>query len=175
MKIKWESPDIKYNEIKASFEEEDEDLEEELQNIGHLIATPFGLFSVDDPFTPMKRTELRIGYTDFPITDEEFKIINDCPGVDTFRVMSRYSFIIGIGKAFEFTSVRRDLEKSLGCNEENELSGLIKALGKKQYAILIMPNGVYKVTTEDDENYEYNLIAFKEIKEKVNGKLILSP
>lgn len=184
MKIVWESPEINFNELRSSFEENQEEYdnieEGELKILGKLLQTPFGVFEIDDPFSPMKQTELRIGYTDFSITNDVATIINGCPGVDAFRVMSRYSFIIGIGKVFEFTEVLRTLENLLGCFEpikekDENINELIKSLSGNKYAILIMPNGNYEYTTDKDPNFKNTLENFKQIKEKTNSKIIFGP
>lgn len=54
-----------------------------------------------------------IGHTNFDITHAVKEKINKTEGVELLRIYSRYRFLVGIGKMFEFPGVRRRIEKSL--------------------------------------------------------------
>lgn len=188
--IIWESPDISFNELRGSFEEENEELEiddidlKELQEqFGmpkqQILHTPYGMFEINDPFSPLKRTELRIGNTNFNLSNRIARIINSIPGVDSFRVLSRYSFIIGIGKAFEFSQVRLDIEKALGVFDEKieklpqDIKSKLELLREEnqKFAMFIFPNGHHELAFPSD-NYETKLLEFLELKRVTNGILI---
>lgn len=193
-KIIWETPDIKFNDLTSHFEsdsrydDDENDERSEALSMMHIdmgefdeknqyFSTPFGLFEINDPFSPIKRTEMRLGNTNFDINHSVAKIINDCEGVDSFRIISRYSFIIGIGKAFNFTQVRKNLEEQLGCSNNKEYinpeaEALLEAIADKKYAVLIFPNGNYQYITSENPDFEMTLANFKLLKDKVDGILI---
>jgi len=54
-----------------------------------------------------------IGHTNFNITEEVKNKVNKIDGVEILKIHSRYRFFIGIGKMFDFKSVRQDIEKAL--------------------------------------------------------------
>ena len=54
-----------------------------------------------------------LGHTNFDITPDIKKILDRTQGVELLRVMSRYRFFIGVGKMFEFTEVRKNIEEQL--------------------------------------------------------------
>lgn len=188
-KIIWEHPDIQFNEITSNFEEqsvyedEKDDTEKFLEMMEsekkHAINTPFGIYEITDPFNPVKRCELWVGNANFQISHNVAKKINATKGVDSFRVLSRYSFIVGIGKAFNFADVRREIEEQLNCVKENiEIPDFIKPIVTElndrfeKYAILVFPNGDYEIITGESEDYNSDLIKLSEMKEKVSGILI---
>ena len=54
-----------------------------------------------------------LGHTNFDITPHVKRILDSTQGVELLRVMSRYRFFIGVGKMFEFTEVRKNIEEQL--------------------------------------------------------------
>jgi hypothetical protein len=70
--------------------------------------------------------ECWVGYTNFNITEDVSKDINECDGVELLRISGRYTFIVGVGKCFDFSDVRKEINKKLkvgitkkGKNEQN--------------------------------------------------------
>lgn len=57
--------------------------------------------------------EMRYGFSNFTITLPRFKSIANSCGVEYAKVLGRYSFVIAIGKMFEFGDVRREIEDKL--------------------------------------------------------------
>jgi hypothetical protein len=55
-----------------------------------------------------------MGHTNFNITEEVLERLNKTAGVEVLKICSRYRFFVGIGKMFDFSEVRTDIEKSLG-------------------------------------------------------------
>ena len=54
-----------------------------------------------------------MGYTNFDIThqiSDKMKIVN---GVEALKIMSRYTFCGGVGKLFNFSSVRKEIEDAI--------------------------------------------------------------
>lgn len=54
-----------------------------------------------------------MGHTNFDLTNNTKDILNKVPGIEVLKICSRYRFLIGVGRMFDFTKVRNDIEKSL--------------------------------------------------------------
>ena len=79
----------------------------------NLIQTPFGAVQFESVLKPSDRWDGWIGYTNFNLNNkisDTIKIIN---GVESLKVMSRYTFCIGVGKMFNFSNVRREIENAI--------------------------------------------------------------
>lgn len=131
-KIMWESWNEKEIELLESqpidfmMDEESEDNEQLLSNMGitnslgplldmgsPLIHTPFGTVPSESALKPSDRWYCWLGYTNFDITykiSDKIKIIN---GVEALKIMSRYTFCIGVGKMFNFTNVKKEIENAI--------------------------------------------------------------
>lgn len=59
-----------------------------------------------------------MGYTNFDITTSVQDALESVDGVELLEVMSRYRFFLGVGKLFNFSDVRRDVEEQLCDNFE---------------------------------------------------------
>jgi len=55
-----------------------------------------------------------MGHTNFNITEEVTDRLSKTAGVEVLKICSRYRFFVGIGKMFDFSEVRIEIEKSLG-------------------------------------------------------------
>lgn len=55
-----------------------------------------------------------VGHTNFNITPEIKRKIEQVDGIEILKIFSRYRFFIGIGRMFNFKEVRQDIEKHLG-------------------------------------------------------------
>lgn len=80
-----------------------------------VIHTPFGHVPYDSRFKPTDRWQCWLGYTNFGITKSVVDKLQKIEGVDALKVLSRYSFCIGVGKMFEFTEVRQNIQDEI-CN-----------------------------------------------------------
>lgn len=84
-----------------------------ISDIKSHIHTPFGQVPCDSKLKPSDRWDCWMGYTNFGITNTIENKIKNIDGIDALKVMSRYSFCIGIGKLFKFSDVRKELENAL--------------------------------------------------------------
>ena len=75
-----------------------------------LIAIPN---SVMDEASLATNFDCWVGHTNFNITAEIKDKVNRVDGVEILKIHSRYRFFIGIGKMFDFSSVRQDIEKAI--------------------------------------------------------------
>lgn len=78
-----------------------------------IIQTPFGSVPADSILKPSDRWDCWMGFTNFDLTikvSDRIKIIH---GVEALKIMSRYTFCVGVGKMFNFSSVRKDIENAV--------------------------------------------------------------
>jgi len=54
-----------------------------------------------------------VGHTNFNISEPIKKTLEEAEGVEILKITSRYRFFIGVGRMFDFTDVRQDIEKKL--------------------------------------------------------------
>lgn len=78
-----------------------------------VIHTPFGVVPTDSLLKPSDRWECWMGYTNFDLTNQVSDRMKTINGVEALRVMSRYTFCVGIGKMFKFSSVRKEIENAI--------------------------------------------------------------
>jgi hypothetical protein len=78
-----------------------------------VLHTPFGAVPSDSILKPSDRWQCWLGYTNFDLThkiSDKMKVIS---GIEALRIMSRYTFCVGVGKLFNFTSVRKEIEDAV--------------------------------------------------------------
>lgn len=127
-KIAWESKHYVFDPETAQLTQEPEELEppqsyEDMEGIPvqKVLETPFGLFSVDDVMNPFRQFKFWMGHTNFSLGDNAAYILEHTPGVEVLKILTRYRFMIGIGKLYEIRDVRLNIEKSL-CGTTNDLN-----------------------------------------------------
>jgi len=140
------------------------------------VRTPLGLFSVDDPMRPSNMFDCWIGHTNFDITHNLQLKIEEVPGIEAFRVMSRYRFFIGVGKLFLFRDVRQEIQQSLDTNvetvlkhEDKDILSLIQSqlMDSKRWAIFYGKDGfIDYIMTDEDNDREYDRKLAKFTKDK---------
>ena len=55
-----------------------------------------------------------VAHTNFNLTEKIKNQLDGVDGVEMLKVFSRYRFLIGIGRMFDFTEVRENIENELG-------------------------------------------------------------
>jgi hypothetical protein len=108
--------DYEEDELDESFENDNHEKEQEKKIISttqrvKVIATPMGIIPVTDNTMSGKIFNFWIGHTNFDITHKVSDIIEKTDGVETLDIFTRYRFRIAIGKAFDDSSVMRDINK----------------------------------------------------------------
>lgn len=61
-----------------------------------------------------------IGHTNFNITEDCVKTIEKCSGVEILKVHSRYRFFVGVGRMFDFSEVRQEIEDKLETKQKEQ-------------------------------------------------------
>jgi hypothetical protein len=178
------SPDSIEENIKHDDEPEYDDDIVHKKQIQNLMSTPFGLWKVDDVMHPYRQFELWMGNANFTITDEIADTLERVPGVEVLQIMSRYKFIIGVGKLFDFHEVRLAIEKHLSCNISEESMIGDKSVIKKihdlkarlsqynQWAIFVFPNGNIDFTTSNEKDFYEQLNLYRMAVDYSSGILI---
>ena len=128
-KIAWENwdSDVLEQEIIDNILES-EDFEEEeaedallfLGKIPKLVTTPTGIYQLHDKMNILNQFDCWMGHTNFDLTKSVEKIIESVEGVELLSIIGRYRFFIGIGKLFNFSDVRRSIEKKICTKEQGE-------------------------------------------------------
>jgi hypothetical protein len=62
-----------------------------------------------------------VGHANFNLTEDIKNALNTIDGVEVLKICSRYRFFVGIGKMFDFSEVRRNIEKELTINKEQNI------------------------------------------------------
>lgn len=192
-KIAWEKwYDIIEEEVEQEVEENEEwsDKEEpegimfgpdmfELEKIN----TPLGEYNINDRMLPTKLFDCWICHTNFAITKKELDILNNIPGIECLKIMSKYRFFIGIGRLFDFSDVRAMVQSKL-CSGEEEIiipetpfqnlgSILTGCSDKKRWAVYLGKNGsIESIACGDGDSVEEYEKRLSELKALVDGNLI---
>lgn len=128
--IAWESKHFTFNKTYSGLEKEEpitvdapyEDGFEEEVPVQNLMATPFGLWNVDDSMNPFRDFKFWMGHTNFSIGRNAESVMKRIPGVEVLKVLTRYRFIIGVGKLYHIRDVRTRIEMALcGTSYDNNL------------------------------------------------------
>lgn len=115
---KWRDPfgDNEDDETLSSFnnyENEQDDGIVVKKTVSKVLLTPMGIVPYNDNTASSKIFNFWLGHTNFSINQILFDIIDNIEGVETFDLFTRYRFRIGIGKAFDDSTVMRDINKQL--------------------------------------------------------------
>lgn len=54
-----------------------------------------------------------IGHCNFDITNDVKDLLDQTPGVEVLKIISRYRFFIGVGQMFKFSDVRKYIDEHL--------------------------------------------------------------
>ena len=151
-----------------------------------VIHTPLGPYPEESLLKPSDRWDCWIGHTNFNLTNNMVsKLESDINGVEALKVLGRYSFFIGIGKLFDISQVRKDIEKMLCVYTEQEILStsemritvdLVKEQleSKKYWSMFVSPEGKvdYVVSDEMDKHYLDGLNKLQEMKSLVGGIIL---
>lgn len=186
--ISWEP--YKFD-FQKSENDEHEWLDIEEDDMPTVMQTPFGVFRVDDSMNPFKRFEFWMGNTNFDLNNTVLKKFERINGIEVLIILTRYRFIVAVGKCFEFRDVRVDIEREL-CGkhkvdalikeiENNDISehvnNLYKEVSKHPYwAIYVFPNGSIDYIVDDERTNQFvrRQTLYQYAQQISNGVLITS-
>ena len=52
-----------------------------------------------------------VAHTNFNLTEHIKNELDSIEGIELLKIFSRYRFLVGVGKMFDFTEVRKEIEK----------------------------------------------------------------
>ncbi len=179
-------PRIVWEQYRHGSVPKDEDDDDE-PNKSQIMNTPFGTFRVDDSMNPFKQFNFWLANTNFKITRRTREILNNIDGIEAVVFLTRYRFIVGIGKLFTQKDVCNAIDKALtksfkfalfikeDLNEK--LSTLQNRLeeGFKFWAIYSFPNGnVDYVSNQSLEPVLEQFKLYKDAQVFSRGHIIIS-
>lgn len=200
MKIGWEEVDYKYDSVKQKWMIDGEEFnliegDEEEESVGFdedpsekilrqlpeselMVNSPFGMFEVKEAFNPLNHFNFWIGHTDFDIDHKFVSIVNKTIGIEGLKIMSRYRFLIAIGKMFTMTKVRAALELNLGI-----LKFSPSVLQKKEeltssgndWMMYVYPDlKTFEYTSSSDKDFYSKIEHINQLNENQSGILLTS-
>jgi len=173
-------------------EEDNRELSLEHFLLSRKVKTPFGIYEIDDPFSPYNMFECWIGHTNFKITDKDFEKLDlNIDGIGCLALISPYRFFIGIEKLFTFPVARMQIQKEL-CNNlkvseylnEDSIDSIINTAfdkineslfsikGSEKWAVFIGNDGTIETikSSEFSSDLEY-LETLMKLKKNKNGNI----
>jgi len=135
--------------------------DENLGEIGTLVATPFGMFKIDDGMNPFRQFKFWMGNTNFDITEEIGEIIEGTPGVEVLHFLTRYKFLIAVGELFRPADVKIDIQNKLCSDSEvslldNKIADIVESVSQyEKWSIYVFPNGNYEAVYLDGDEDKY--------------------
>ena len=150
------------------------------------VYTPLGIYPAESTFKPSDRWDCWIGYTNFGITKNIANILDtQVDGVEALKILGKYSFFIGVGKLFDITDVRQNIESALCAYTEQEILSnedtqatvdLVKEQlsTNKYWSMLVSPEGKveYVVSDNMDKVYLDGLNNLMELKQNIGGIIL---
>ena len=107
--------DMITNKFSESIDKQSDDIEDEEEAVESTMIE--GTFPISEQLLEdmamLTNFDCWMGHTNFDITKDIKEVLNEVQGIELMRVCSRYRFFIGVGKMFDFKTVRKDIEKAI--------------------------------------------------------------
>lgn len=112
---------IMQNRMIESEEDEEEDIDDEIASsvmednfINQQLPLVFPMSQkLLEDINIISTFDCWVGHTNFDITPRIKDKLDKIPGIEVLKICSRYRFFIGIGNMFDFSEVRKIIEKEL--------------------------------------------------------------
>jgi len=98
--------------VDDDYEEEETYKEDEAYDASIVAPVPINSKMLED-VAMMTNFDCWLGHTNFDITPDIKRKLNKVGGIEVLKIISRYRFFIGVGKMFEFKSVRGAIEEQI--------------------------------------------------------------
>ena len=108
--------------------EEDVDLEEDLELINHSVShirsivTPFGILPLTEQTKASSHFKLWVGHSNFKLTEDFYKVIGQQPGIEALDILTPYRFRIAVGKMFVDRDVMKDVRDTMVSHVRNDIN-----------------------------------------------------
>ena len=138
--------DVYWEKWIDAFEQEDNELEEEMQemhelltnenliddadedldlikhSVSHIrsIVTPFGVLPLTEQTRASNYFKLWVGHSNFKLTEDFYKIIGQQPGIEALDILTPYRFRIAVGKMFVDRDVMKDVRDKMVSHVRND-------------------------------------------------------
>ena len=138
--------DVYWEKWIDAFEQEDNELEEEMQemhelltnenliddadedldlikhSVSHIrsIVTPFGVLPLTEQTRASNYFKLWVGHSNFKLTEDFYKIIGQQPGIEALDILTPYRFRIAVGKMFVDRDVKKDVRDKMVSHVRND-------------------------------------------------------
>jgi hypothetical protein len=110
------------DEFKTTFEEKEEEKYTGGKPEKNLyVRTQGGIYHILDAFNPLKQYVMWYGHTNFDLSKREIENLVKVPGIEKLKIVTRYRFMIAVGRAFTFPEVRIGVQEALKINDSAEL------------------------------------------------------
>jgi hypothetical protein len=96
-------------------EDMDEDLDLVKHSVSHIrsIVTPFGVLPLTEQTRASNYFKLWVGHSNFKLTEDFYKIIGQQPGIEALDILTPYRFRIAVGKMFVDRDVMKEVRDTM--------------------------------------------------------------
>ena len=145
--------------------------------IAGLIHTKFDLLTVMDHTSACNAFDMWIMHTNFNITEREAVLIDNCPGVETLEVLTRYRCKIGFPNSnlFDNTEVKKNIEGLLlEIEEKDEIERLKHDLNTRsaRWIMYVAPDN--NIFTAIDDSVISKSVLFNDLHRRLGGTILTS-
>lgn len=161
-----------------------------LQSLPKIISTPNGLYRLDDPLNPFAHGQFWVGKTNFAMSVDMGETICEIDGVEIFKPLTRYRFLLGVADLFDFRDVRTEIDRLiLNKAPNNALEDLIDMFPPEKFDeivaavetiktapnwyMCVLPNGEMVYGSADTPAELANDLAVARELEKITGGFLL--
>lgn len=123
------------------------------------VDTPLGRYHPEDNMLPSRMFDCWIMHSNFDIDGPCVEIISQVPGVEVASVMTRYRVFIGVGKLFDGSEVKQEIQNALldettSCIEVG-VDTLEEAQEHKHWAGIVTEDGEQYIFTDRDDDQDF--------------------
>ena len=124
----YDLTDDEKNYLDNDFDEENDlEVENQFNSNGNMqgLITPMGIIPIVENTNPFKIFDFWICHTNFKITQDIAKTIDETDGVEVFDIFTPYRFRIAIGRAFASGPVKEDIMKRLNAKVSKHMQSQV--------------------------------------------------
>lgn len=110
-------------------------------------------------------------HTNFPLSKDNKRAIDNILGVESFNILTPYRFVISVAKMFDMKDVRKRLE-NIFKDKLDPLDNLKDILNQYvDWIIYVLPNGETTYSTIEDPEFENKVNLMLESQYNVGGEI----
>ena len=154
-----------------------------------VLHTPLGLNPEPSLPKPTDRWDCWIAYTNFDVTAKIRDKVELVEGVEAIKIMGRYTFFIGVGKLFNATEVKLNIENCIADTGHmsavqavtEDLRDILEEVktqvrSKPHWSIFVSSKGEIDYIMSDtlNDKYLHDLNKLEDLRNKIGGIIIRS-